>query len=68
VCVGAINVTYRAEAGNVTELSSSVSLATPGVDFSPEEQSVVLGDGEESAVINVAISNVSKGLSQVSAD
>lgn len=48
-------MTYRAEAGSV---SAGVSLATAGADFSPEEQSVLLGDGEESAVIGVTTFHV----------
>lgn len=51
-------MTYRAETGSVNVLSAGASLATPGMDFPPEEQSVLLGDDEESAVIDVVIFNV----------
>lgn len=56
--VGAINVTYRAEQGNVNALSEGASLATPGMDFSDQGGSVLLGDDEQSAVIGISITNV----------
>lgn len=49
-------MTYRAEVGSV--LSPGIGLATPDADFSPQEQSVVLGEGEESTVIDITIFNV----------
>lgn len=55
-------MTYRAEAGSVTGLDTGTNRATPGVDFSSEEEYVVLGDGQESAAIDVTIVNVSSAV------
>ena len=56
-------MTYRSEAGSVTGLSAGASLATPGMDFSSEGENIVLGDGQESATIDVTIVNVSSAVS-----
>ena len=52
-------MTYRAEAGSVNDLSAGVSLATAEMDFRSEEQSVILDDGQQSAVIAIVIADVS---------
>ena len=53
-------MSYRAETGSLNVLSAGVSLALPGVDFSSEEQTVLLEDGQQATVIAIAIANVSR--------
>lgn len=56
---GAIDVTYMAENGSVIELIGDTTLATAGVDFSSEVQTVRLEDNQESAVITIPTIDVS---------
>ena len=55
---GAIQVGYRARAGNVTVLTMGQSLATAGVDFVSLPLVVTLEDGQQSTVIMVDILEV----------
>lgn len=48
---------YTVEGGNVGLLAFNESLASPGEDFVPQEGVARLGDGQESAVIDVTLVN-----------
>lgn len=52
-------MSYEAREGNVTQLSSSQTLATANEDFNPDTQSVILQDGVASTVIEIPIVDVS---------
>lgn len=56
---GAIDITYMAANGSVGEVIGDTSFATVGMDFSSEEQTVRLEDGEQSAAITIPIIDVS---------
>ena len=55
---GAIDVSYMAVAGNLTELPVATSLATPGEDFLSALSIVRLEDGQQSTVITAPILDV----------
>lgn len=51
-------MTYMAQNGSVNGLSDAVSLATADMDFSSEELTVRLEDGQQSAAIIIPILEV----------
>jgi len=57
--VGAIMVSYEAQEGSLSPLTSDQSLATSGEDFNSITQSVILQDRQVSTVIQVPLINVS---------
>ena len=57
--VGAIMVSFEAQEGSLSPLSSGQSLATSGEDFNSSTQSVILQDRQASTVIQVPLIDVS---------
>lgn len=57
-------MTYMAQNGSVNGLSDAVSLATADMDFSSEELTVRLEDGQQSAAIIIPILEVTSNLQQ----
>ena len=52
-------MTYMAVNGSVSAIDGDTSLASAGMDFNSEEQTVRLEDGQQSAIISVPIIDVS---------
>lgn len=52
-------MTYMAANGSIDELTGDTSFATAGMDFISQEQTVRLGDGQQSAAITIPIIDVS---------
>jgi len=52
-------VSFEAQEGSLSALSTGQSLATPGEDFNTSTQSVILQDRQASAVVRVPLIDVS---------